>query len=523
MRAEEQNATLLSFEKLLVEISTMLINLPISKIDQELQKSLQVVVEFLDVDRGSVFEFLPDMLHMKRIHSWTEKNVLSFPDNYEIEELPWSIEKLKKQELVFVEKVTNLPSEADIDKQALMKYGIKSALMIPMIVGGSVIGSIAMSTIKRELIWPRQLLDRIKVVGNIFASALTRKQAEQSLHKVLREVKRLKEQLEAENIYLRKKINIEHQHENIIGKSAGLKHVLFSASQVAPNDTTVLILGETGTGKNLIAAMIHNLSLRKARPLINVNCAALPATLIESELFGHEKGAFTGADARQIGRFEIAHNSTICLDEIGELPLELQSKLLRLIQDGEFERLGSPYTRKVDVRIIATTNKNLEEEVHKGRFRQDLYYRLNVFPITIPPLRDRKEDIPLLAEALTDNYSKMLGKKITSIPKNTIKSLMDYPWPGNIRELESVIERSVILCSGPVLRLADKLSIPSNEFRNRRLSLQEMEREYILNILEGTRWRIEGKNGAALILGLHPSTLRSRMRKLGINDKNHEI
>jgi formate hydrogenlyase transcriptional activator len=516
MRADEQNVTLLSFEKLLSEISTKLINLPISKIDKELQDSLQAVVEFLGVDRGTVFEFLPNMLHLKRIHSWTEEDVLSFPDNYEIEELPWSTAKLKKKELVFVEKVVNLPPEAGIDQQALMKYGIKSALMIPMIAGGAVIGAIAMSTIKREMIWPRQLLDRIKVIGNIFASALTRKRAEQSLHKVISEVRRLKEQLEAENIYLRKKINIEHHLDKIIGHSAGLKHVLYRASQVAQTDTTVLIFGETGTGKNLVAAAIHNLSLRKDRPLITVNCAALPANLIESELFGREKGAFTGADARQAGRFEIAHNATICLDEIGELPLELQVKLLRLIQHGEFERLGSPHTRKVDVRIIATTNRNLEEEVHKGKFRQDLYYRLNVFPITIPPLRDRKEDIPLLAETFSDNYSKMLGKKIASISKNMMKSLLDYPWPGNIRELESVIERSVILCPGPVLRLADKLTTPSYKPINRRLTLQEMEREYILTILSETRWRIGGKNGAAVILGLHPSTLRSRMRKLGI-------
>jgi formate hydrogenlyase transcriptional activator len=516
MKADEQNVTLLSFEKLLSEISTKLINLPISKIDKELRGSLQVVVEFLGVDRGSVFEFLPDMLHLKRVHSWTEEDVLPFPDSYEIEELPWSISKLKKKDLVFVEKVGDLPPEANIDQQALMKYGIRSALMIPMIAGGDVIGAIAMSTIQKEMVWPRQLLDRIKVIGNIFASALTRKRAEQALHKVLSEVSRLKEQLEAENIYLRKKINIEQHLDKIIGHSAGLKHVLFRASQVAQTDTTVLIYGETGTGKNLIAAAIHNLSLRKDRPLITVNCAALPANLIESELFGREKGAFTGADARQAGRFEIAHNSTICLDEIGDLPLELQAKLLRLIQDGEFERLGSPYTRKVDVRIIATTNRNLEEEVHKGKFRQDLYYRLNVFLITIPPLRDRKEDIPLLVEAFTDNYAKILGKKITSVSKNTMKSLQEYPWPGNIRELESVIERSVILCSGPVLRLADKLTIPSHKPINRRLSLQEMEREYVLNILAETRWRIEGENGAAVILGLHPSTLRSRIRKLGI-------
>ena len=253
---------------------------------------------------------------------------------------------------------------------------------------------------------------------------------------------------------------MKHQFADIIGESDGLKYVLYRAEQVAPLNTTVLILGETGTGKELIAAAIHDLSPRKDRPLITVNCAALPANLIESELFGREKGAFTGADTRQIGRFEIAHGSTLCLDEIGELPLELQAKLLRVIQHNEFERLGSSQTIKVDVRIVATTNRNLEEEVRQGRFRQDLYYRLNVFPITVPPLRQRKEDIPLLVQTFVARYARKVGKQITSIQKETMKVLQDYPWPGNIRELESIMERAVILCPGPVLQLPDKLEVP---------------------------------------------------------------
>jgi transcriptional regulator with GAF, ATPase, and Fis domain len=250
--------------------------------------------------------------------------------------------------------------------------------------------------------------------------------------------------------------------------------------------------------------------------LITVNCAALPGNLIESELFGREKGAFTGADTRQVGRFEIAHGSTLCLDEIGELPLELQAKLLRVIQYNEFERLGSSQTIKVNVRIVATTNRDLEEEVRKGRFRQDLYYRLNVFPITVPPLRQRKDDIPLMVQAFVERYSKKLGKQITSIQKETMKALQDYPWPGNVRELESIIERAVILCPGHVLQLADKLEISSPTLSSTMRTLEEMERNQILQILSETRWRIEGENGAAAILGLHPSTLRARMHKLGI-------
>jgi formate hydrogenlyase transcriptional activator len=343
-----------------------------------------------------------------------------------------------------------------------------------------------------------------------------RKRTEESLREALTEIITLKEQLEAENIYLRHENKMRHRFENILGQSDGLKYVLYRAEQVAPSNTTVLILGETGTGKELIAFAIHGMSPRKERSLITVNCAALPGNLIESELFGREKGAFTGADTRQVGRFEIANGSTICLDEIGELPLELQAKLLRVIQHNEFERLGSSQTIKVDVRIIATTNRDLEEEVRKGRFRQDLYYRLNVFPITVPPLRQRKEDIPLMVPVFIDRYSRKLGKQITSIRKETMKTLQDYPWPGNVRELESIIERAVILCPGPVLQLVDKLEISSPALSSAVKTLEETERNQINKILSETRWHIEGKDGAAAILGLHPSTLRARMHKLGI-------
>lgn len=336
------------------------------------------------------------------------------------------------------------------------------------------------------------------------------------LRTALSEIKILKDQLEAENIYFRQEITMKHQFEHILGQSDGLKYVLYRAEQVAPTNTTVLILGETGTGKELVAAAIHHMSPRKDRPLITVNCAALPANLMESELFGREKGAFTGADTRQVGRFELANGSTLCLDEIGELSLEMQAKLLRVIQYNEFERLGSSHTIKVDVRIMATTNRNLEEEVRHGRFRQDLYYRLNVFPITVPPLRQRAEDIPLLAQAFIERYSRKLGKQITSVQKEALKALKDYPWPGNIRELENIIERAVILCPGPVLQLADKLEITSLPFSSAVKTLEEMERSQIIKTLSETRWRIEGKDGAAAILGLHPSTLRARMHKLGI-------
>ena len=311
----------------------------------------------------------------------------------------------------------------------------------------------------------------------------------------------------------------EESFGEIIGHSDAMAYVFFRIDQVAPQDTTVLLLGETGTGKGMVAREIHRRSTRKDRPMITVNCTALPANLIESELFGREKGAFTGAHARQMGRFELADGGTIFLDEIGEMPLELQVKLLRVIQDGEFERLGSPRTLKVDVRIIAASNRNLEEEIRAGRFREDLFYRLSVFPITIPPLRQRKEDIPLLVNYFVAKFNKKTGKKIEIVSKETLKTLQDYHWPGNVRELESVIERAVITSQGSALQVLDRFAAfpQSDEKAEQEVkALADLERDHILQVLHKTNWRVEGKNGAALLLGLNPSTLRARMRKYGI-------
>ncbi len=338
----------------------------------------------------------------------------------------------------------------------------------------------------------------------------------QTAEAALFEIKKLKDLLEAERAYLQEEIKLEYNHENIIGQSDGINYVFYKVEQIAKSDTIVLVLGETGTGKELIARAIHDLSLRKERALMKVNCATLPSNLIESELFGHEKGAFSGAHSRHLGRFEVADGATLFLDEIGELPLELQAKLLRVIQDGEFERLGSSRTIKVDVRIIAATNRNLEEEVRKGRFREDLWYRLNVFPITMPPLRDRLDDIPLLVEYYMEKISKRMGKSIEIIPARVMNALQDYHWPGNVRELENVLERAVINSSGPKLRLVDELKVRKKDLSNDQESLAAVEREHIVRILEQTDWQVSGKDGAAGVLGLNRSTLRARMRKLDI-------
>ena len=332
----------------------------------------------------------------------------------------------------------------------------------------------------------------------------------------LLETRHLKEQLEAERAYLQEEIKLEFNHENIIGQSDGINYILYKVEQIAASDTIVLVLGETGTGKELAARAIHNLSLRKERAMMKVNCATLPSNLIESELFGHEKGAFTGAHIKHLGRFEVAHGATLFLDEIGELPLELQAKLLRVIQDGEFERLGSSHTIKIDVRIIAATNRNLEEEVRRGRFREDLWYRLNVFPITMPPLRDRLDDIPLLVDFFVKKITKRMGKSIEIISTRVMNALQGYQWPGNVRELENVLERAVINSSGPKLRLVDELKPPKKDLPAPQETLETVERNHIVRILQQTRWKVSGKNGAAEILGLNRSTLRARMRKLGI-------
>ncbi len=341
-----------------------------------------------------------------------------------------------------------------------------------------------------------------------------RKLAEQALLKSYAEIKLLKDRLQAESDYLKAEMKVSHAHGQIIGRSLGLKRVLHQTEQVAPADCPVLISGETGTGKELIAQEIHRLSARKERVMVLVNCAALPAALVESELFGRERGAYTGALTSQVGRFEVADGSTIFLDEVGELSMEVQAKLLRVLQQGEFQRLGSPKTHKVNVRVIAATNRDLAEDVRKGRFREDLYYRLRVFPIDIPPLRERADDIPLLVFTFMEEFATRMGKKITRIPRKAMEVLQAHSWPGNIRELRNVIEHSVILTSGDTLKLTVLGEAPTREAQP--VTLAEAEREHILKTLESTGWRIKGPHGAAARLDLQPSTLYSRMQKLGI-------
>ena len=345
-----------------------------------------------------------------------------------------------------------------------------------------------------------------------------RKKLEDTARRSLEEIKRLNELLRDETRYLQHEISLTLSHEEIVGKSDGIKAVLQRVEQVAPTGATVLITGETGTGKELVARAIHKLSGRRERLLVKVDCASLPSTLIESELFGRERGAYTGAMTRQIGRFQLSDKGTIFLDEIGELARETQAKLLRVLQEGCFEVLGSPKTVNVDVRVIAATNRDLEKEVREGRFREDLYYRLKVFPVEVPPLRERSEDIPMLVWSFVERFSREMRKEIKRVPRETMDALVRYQWPGNVRELKNLIEQAFIISQGDVLVV--RMPEPHHSMAMPDKSLEEYERQHILGVLKQTHWQIKGRRGAAALLGLNPSSLYSKMKKLGIPPKS---
>jgi transcriptional regulator with GAF, ATPase, and Fis domain len=364
---------------------------------------------------------------------------------------------------------------------------------------------------------PEQMMGASLNITDIRRNKFELEHANDELKTALEENRRLKDRFQQENIYLRNEIS-ERQRSQIVNGSRAMRLILTQIQQVAPTQASVLIMGESGTGKELVATAIHEASPRKDRAMIRVNCAAIPTALIESELFGREKGAYTGALSKQIGRFELADGSTLFLDEVGELPMDAQAKLLRVLQEKQMERLGNPKTIKVDVRIIAATNRNLSQAVAEGRFREDLYYRLNVFPIQVPPLRDRREDIPKLIETFIQEFAKAMDKAIDGVAKTSLQMLCDYDWPGNIRELRNVIERAVILANGPILKVAlptDALAT-AMPLKSPLVSLEEVERNHIVQVLDSCGWRVRGLGGAAAVLRLNPTTLESRMNKLGI-------
>ena len=393
--------------------------------------------------------------------------------------------------------------------------GMSSSCVAPLLVGDRPVGILALHS-EEPGAYDDVDLELLEEVVSLVALALDNSLAYE-------EITRLKDQLTRENVYLHEEIETEHKFDEIVGRSAAIRKVLRSVETVAPTGATVLITGETGTGKGLIARAIHSLSPRRAKPLVKVNCAALPAELIESELFGYERGAFTGAAARRIGRFELADGGAVFLDEIGELPPPLQVKLLTVLQDGEIQRVGGSETLSVDVQVIAATNRHLEEEVASGKFRSDLFYRLNVFPIALPSLEERPEDVPLLVRHFVMKYATRLGKRIETIPADAVDDLMGYTWPGNVRELENLVERAVILTSGPRLNTTGwKLKAQASSATTVIPTLDDVQRQHIQAVLELTGGRVSGRRGAADLLGMKPTTLESRMKRLGIDRTSDE-
>jgi formate hydrogenlyase transcriptional activator len=511
----------LRFERLLSDLSASFVNILPAKVDPEINQALKEILEFFQVERCGLIQIWPDKQTWKLTHVAIAENVRTPPLGVELPTslFPFMYDALiHKRKAYSFSRCDDLPAEANVDRQTYVEWGIRSGLNIPIMITDAVVHIMAIDSVMSEHVWPEEFIPRLQLLGEIFVNALERRQGRLQLENHLREIEDLKQRLERENIYLQEEVKLLAEHAEIVGQSLAMKRVLFQAEQVARTDSTVLIQGETGTGKELLARAIHGMSSRKDRPLVTVNCASLPPTLIESELFGREKGAYTGALTRMIGRFEIADGSTLFLDEIGELPLELQSKLLRVLEEGNFERLGSTKTLHVNVRIIAATNRDIGEEAKAGRFRKDLYYRLNVYPIALPPLRERPEDILLLVWVFVKEFQQRMGKRIDSIPRKTMEDLQSYSWPGNVRELRNVVERAIISTHGRSLNVPT-LSISSVEALQEG-NLEDMERRHILNVLERTSWRVMGKDGAAEILGLKRTTLQSKMKKLGIKRTN---
>ena len=514
-----------AFENVVGDLSARFVGIEPARFDEELDQTLRVVVEWFGTDRASFMEFSPDMTTLVNAHTWTKRSgVESSPPRMVWQSFPWYFRQLQRgRDVVFSNLSAELPAVADDEREYAAAVGMRAIMTLPLAIAGRIQCVISTGDFTQPREWTPVDVNRLRIIGEILANAFDRKRRDAELMAHLDEIRALRDRLEAENVSLREEVQSRHDFDEIVGQSLAIRQVLARVSQVAPTDAAVLLLGETGTGKELIARALHQRSPRSGRAFVRVNCAAIPSTLIESELFGHEKGAFTGAVAGRAGRFEAAHGGSLFLDEIGELGFDVQAKLLRVLQDGTFERVGSSRTIRTDVRIIAATNRDLQRGIAEGRFREDLYYRLNVFPIELPPLRERREDIPLLVWSMINRRQGELGRHIEEIPGRVMRALESYDWPGNVRELENVIERALILSRGATLRVEDfargvtvpRVSAPAPSPSPLR-TLDEVDREHVRLVLERCGWRVNGEGNAAEVLGLHPNTLRFRMKKLGI-------
>jgi len=503
----------LAFESLMAELATRCAAAPMDALDEALADALERIGETLSLDR--CVTYLPgtsDGTSWRATHAWTRAHrELSADDVDANASLPWIVEQTRAGLSVSADTLDALPSEADRD--AMRRAGAQACAAVPLGHNGTY-GAFVVDARTSEA-WTPELLDRLKLAAAVVGQAVARQRDREQLKSGLDELRQQRARAASEDAMLRRDIRAMQPDRTIAAESVAIRRVLDQVRQVAPTTATVLLLGETGVGKEVFAQAIHNLSPRQRRTMIKVSCAAIPAALIESELFGRERGAFTGALSRQIGRFEAANGSTIFLDEIGDLPLDIQVKLLRVIQERTVERLGGNDSMKVDVRIVAATNRNLEQAVASGTFREDLFYRLNVFPVTIPPLRDRIEDIPSLVWTFIDEFSRAFGKRIDAVSKDSLAALQRYNWPGNVRELRNVIEREMIIATGPTLAISAPRALPSHR-RSTSTKLVDVEIEHIRTVLDTCGWRVRGVGGAAERLGVKPTTLESRMARLGI-------
>ena len=483
---------------------------------ESIQEALRCSVEAIDLDWSRVFE-LGDDGDLLGTYGWSRPEVPAPPARLSARDsLPGILRQLLAGELVSLSSLDELSD--GVDRASLRRFEVKSIAVIPLRLGSRIVGFVSFGTTRSERQWDAEILQRLRRAAGLIAGVLAPRYRDEGARPALAEVKRLSDHLRADGSSGRRGVESPLDTSRL-GASAAILRVQEQVRQVAETDATVLLLGETGSGKEVFASQIHELSRRRGRGMVRVNCAAIPATLIESELFGREKGAYTGALTRQVGRFELADNSTIFLDEIGDLPPDVQVKLLRVLEDKQIERLGSSKATRVDTRIIAATHRDLEKRIEADTFREDLYYRLNVFPIRVPPLRERLEDIPMLVWRFVEDFSSALGRRVESISKNNMEELQRYVWPGNVRELRNLVERAVIGATGPNLTIA--LPATTSASTRRSVRLFDVEKEHIKGVLDSTRWRIRGVGGAADQLGLKATTLETRMAKLGLQRPRH--
>jgi transcriptional regulator with GAF, ATPase, and Fis domain len=502
----------LNVERLIADLASGFVSIEPEVIDDTVADGLRQVAEALGFDQAVLWQKTADATKATASHCWIDAPEPSTPE-LPTASIPFIESKVKTGVAISFTRLDDLP---DIEREAFRRQGLRSAAIVPVPLKSSgVWGALAFGSTNTEVVWTPALIEQLRLVAGVFGQALARKTSLEELKCALDELHRLRQRVAETSVQVRPRVTVLRASHTIESESERVRQALAQVEQVAPTPSTVLLLGETGVGKEVFAQAIHELSTRRQRQMVRVSCAAIPSALIESELFGRERGAYTGALARQIGRFEAANHSTLFLDEIGELPAEVQVKLLRVLQERVIERLGSTQSIKVDVRIIAATNRNLEKAVEDRSFREDLFYRLNVFPIVVPPLRERVEDISGLVWEFIHEFSRSFGKSIESISNESMQQLQRYSWPGNVRELRNVIERAVIIADGP------QLSVPMPQLALGRQSraastLRDVEIEHIRATLESASWRVRGRGGAAERLGLKPTTLETRMAKLGI-------